>query len=683
MHSPLNKPEELDRSFGVSRVSPEAGSICFAAVFVCAMSATSAVICAVVRGPLGSPHWFVFVKAFLLLAAAVSCVLVLTTRHRQGHAGVVLGVIAILFLPCLAWLDRVLADVVIYPILLGVVFVGIWRFAVLVRGMARPTLMLAVASGCGAGICYFFVVNAKGYATVLTPEQAVTGLQHLDTLFHASIANMLVKTGHLSTGLDGFLPIKYHVLSHIWIGCIGLWLGVTTLESYYLVAQIIAIPLLFFSLIAAGALLRRPDDQSPDSALVTFVPLLLLAVADLWGWTSYLVSESYFLSLLLFLFAMPLFAEIADERSPLRPPLFALAIAGTLVLFSKISVGVIFWGATGFLLWRRTGPTALNLVKLALPIGLLVGLASMVSSPDAGTYVHTLRLLSFAREYPRGALPNIVANLVLLYGAASLWLAGSPSEKRLAETFALFAIGSLVPAVLLDIAGGSAFYFANVGTFACIAFLTAYGVPAIERRGHWAFRPAIVLGILIAVGLATDEKRNSPGKLAAQFRELNDRVHALTGADDAAPLPTARAIAALLAPAGSLRREIGDGIKRVPGTQSIETLLSLSGGQTRHLAVFVAPGNRPFWTTYLDCRGDPFIIPAILGVPMLKGINPPEFKCARDIYYTTSLYRDDAISEASTDEQLCARASGFGLDTLLVLSAPREGRKVSCAVPQR
>jgi hypothetical protein len=670
----------------MSRVSSGSASICFAAIFACTMSATSAAICAIVRGPFGSPHWFVFVKAFLLLAAAVSCVPALAEGRRQhlaGNAGVVLGVITIIFLPCLAWLDRALADVLIYPVLFGVVFVGVRRLVAVAGNMAWRTLALAIVGGCGAGICYFFVVNSKGYATVLTPEQAVTGLQHLDTLFHASIANMLVKNGHLSTGLDGFLPIKYHVLSHIWLGCIGLWLGVTTLESYYLVAQIIAIPLLLFSLIAAGALLRRSGDQPADSALVTFVPLLLLALADLWGWTSYLVSESYFLSLLLFLFAMPLLAEVADERSPLRPPLFALAIAGILVLFSKISVGVIFWGAIGFLLWRRLGTTVLNLVKLAVPIGLLVGLAGMVGSPDAGTYVHTFRLFGFAREYPHGALPNIVANLFLLYGAASLWSAGSPSEKRLAETFALFAIGSLVPAVLLDIAGGSAFYFANVGTFACIVFLTAYGVPAIERRGHWAFRPAIVLAILVAVVLATDEKRNSPSKLAAQFRELNDRVHALTGAGEAAPLPTGRAIAALLAPAGRLRREIGHDIARVPGAQSIETLLSLSGGQTRHLAVFVAPDNRPFWTTYLDCRGDPFIVPAILGIPMLKGINPPELKCARDIYYTTSLYKDDAVSEASTDEQLCARAAGFGLDTVLVLSTPREGRKVSCVVPRR
>ncbi|MGY3074692.1 hypothetical protein ACVWZZ_001063 [Bradyrhizobium sp. LM6.10] len=681
MHSSQPRPEALDRTSWASPDSPVAAAIGFAAVFICTMSATSAAICAIVRWPLGSLHWLVFVKAFLLLAAAVSCVLVLTVRRQKRHAGAVLGVIATIFLPCLAWLDRTLADVVIYPILLGLIFLGLQHSAVIARGMARRTLMIAAVSGCCAGIGYFFVVNSKGYATVLTPEQTLTGLQHLDTLFHATIANMLVESGRLSTGLDGFLPIKYHVLSHIWMGCVGLWLGVTTLDSYYLAAQIVAIPLLLFSLVTAGVLLR-PGKGLADSALATFVPLLLLMVADLWGWTSYLVSESYFFSLLLFLFAMPLLAEIADERSSLRSPAFALVIAGILILFAKISVGVIFWGAAGFLLWRRTGPTPLNLVRLAVPIGFLVGLAGMISSPDAGTYVRTFSPLSFVREYPRGALPNIVANALLLYGAGRLSLSGSLSEKRLAEVLALVAIGSLVPALLLDIAGGSAFYFANVGTFTCIVFLTAYLAPIVEKRKLPAFRPAVILVLALVVGLATEEKRKSPFRLAAQFQELRARAHLLAGEGDVSPLSTWRAIAALLTPDARLRQAVAADVSRGPGAQSIQTLLSLSSAQMRHVAVFVAPDNRPFWTNFVDCRGDPFLVPATLGVPMLKGLNPPEFKCARDIYYTTSLYAENAISEVVSDEQLCARTAGTGLRTILVLSTPHVGRRVDCNVPE-
>ena len=687
MHSLQYPLDELGRSPGAGQALSEANSVCFAAIFACAMSATSGAICAIVRGALGSPHWFVILKAFLLLAAVVSCVVMLARRNgpqqRTTHGGMVLAVVAVMFLPCLAWVNSTIADIVAYPILLGMLSAGVLRAVALARGMARHRLMLAVICGCAAGIGYFFVVNAKGYATVLTAEQTLTGLQHLDTLFHASIANMLVQSGHLSTGLDGYLPIKYHVLSHIWIGCLGRWLGVATLDSYYLVAQIIAVPLLLFSLITAGVLLRRQGQGLADSALVTLVPLLLLMVADLWGWTSYLVSESYFVALILFLFAMPLLAEIADQGTPLRLPVLALAIAGTLVLFAKISVGVIFWGATGFLLWRRLGLTFINLAMLAVPIGLLVGLASMISSPDAGTYVLTLRPFSFVREYPQGALPNIVFNLVLLYGAGALWLSGTLGERRLAECLALVAVGSLVPALLLDIAGGSAFYFANVGTFACIAFLTAHHAPIIERRKHWLTRPGVILALLAVLGFATSEKRNSLSRLAIQFQELRVRAHVLAGRGEVSPLPALSAIAALLAPDGGLRKEIAADVSRGPGARSVEILRSLGAGQMRNVAVFVAPDNRPFWTNYVDCRGDPFLVPAVLGVPMLKGLNPPEFKCARDIYYTTSLYREDAFSALTSDDGLCARASGYGLDEVLILATPNEGRRLSCAVSKR
>src|SRR5439155_1208620 len=112
--------------------------------------------------------------------------------------------------------------------------------------------MSAIACGIVAGIGYCLVINSRGYATVLAPEQAATGLLHMDTVFHAAIANMIVHHGAISTGLDGFVPLNYHVLSHIWLACLGLWLGVTTPESYYLGAQIVAIPIQFFSLALAA-----------------------------------------------------------------------------------------------------------------------------------------------------------------------------------------------------------------------------------------------------------------------------------------------------------------------------------------------------------------------------------------------------------------------------------------------
>ena len=201
--------------------------------------------------------------------AVIACATLFTVRHveRGGAYGALLvSTIAVIFLPCLAWLNGHLADVVTYPLFVGLLVAGIAQTASAMRAAPIGTWVFAVACGCLAGFGYFLVINSRAYASVLTPELALTGIHQLDTIFHASIANMLVKYGALSTGLDGFVPIKYHVLSHIWLGCVSLWLGVPTLEGYVIGRQVIAIPILLFSLSLAIHLFRRPARWSGPMA---------------------------------------------------------------------------------------------------------------------------------------------------------------------------------------------------------------------------------------------------------------------------------------------------------------------------------------------------------------------------------------------------------------------------------
>jgi hypothetical protein len=260
-----------------------------------------------------------------------------------------------------------------------------------------------------------------------------------------------------------------------------------------------------------------------------------------------------------------------------------------------------------------------------------------------------------------------------------VWLSGTPRDKRCAEVFAIIAIGSLTPALLLEIAGGSAYYFANIGTWACIVFLSAYGVATFERRGRGLLKPRVILAAILLLALATDEKRNSVEKLALQFGDLQARVRVLIGETVGTQTTTWQRIVALLAPGHPARYALADDVKRTPGGQAKQTLLSMGLMQDSRAAVFVLPDNLAFWTTYPDCRGNPFFVPAILGAPMLKGLNPSALKCARDPFYTFATYKTDANSEASTDLQLCARAADSGFTTVFVLTAPATGRKIECS----
>jgi len=555
---------------------------------------------------------------------------------------------------------------------------GIAQTVSAARAKPAGRWLFALACGGGAGFGYFLLINSRAFGSVLTPELALTGIHQLDTIFHTSIANMLIKYGALSTGLDGFVPIKYHALSHVWLGCVSLWLGVPTLEGYSVGGQIIGIPMLLFSLSLAIHLFRRPGEGPANGALLTLGSLLLLFLVELWGWTSYLVSESYFLAMIIFLLALPLLAEIAgaDPRRRLSLQLPVLGVAGLLILLSKISVGAILAGGVGFLLWRRMNMTLLGLIKLAVPLLLLVVMAIAVTS-GWSILLQSLEPLGFIRQHPRGAWPNIVANLLLIGGAYHVWRHGTARDRFCAEAVAVIAMASIVIVLLVNVPGGSDFYFVNVGTWTAIVFGCAYGGAFFEKRFPRPLAQGLIVAMLLLLAFVTAEKRQSAYRVGALFAELQARVRLVSGEGPGAETTTAQRLIALLAPGHPARNALPGDMKRTPGAQVRQTLLTLGIEDSHRAAVFVPPGNAAFWNIAVECRQDPLFIPAILGVPMLKGLNPPEFKCPREPYYGFTDYRD-ADSEPLTDQQLCSRAERWAIDTVFILDTLTTGRKIRC-----
>ncbi|EJN12806.1 hypothetical protein PMI42_03812 [Bradyrhizobium sp. YR681] len=674
--------------FAAARQAPRAdsgvGPVQFVTIFALTMSAVSAVTCTVVRGPLGGPHWLAFAKAFLLLAAMVSAVILtlsLVERHGRSYAVVPMAALATLFLPCLVVPLGWAADLLIDPILLALAFAGIRQTVLGARASPWRSRLPAVGLGVLASLGYFLVINARGLATVLSPEQAAVGVQNLDTLFHAAIANMIVKHGAVSMGMDGFVPVTYHFLSHIWLGCLGQWFGSGTYQAYFIGAQVAAVPMLFFSLFLATHLLRPRETRLRSSELLVLAPLFLLFCTEMWNISSYLISESYFLAAIIFLLGLPLLGEISRtaRRRRLCIQAACVAVIGLLMEMSKVSVGVVFLPAAGYMLLRQFALSPKALLMLGTASVVLAALGAWIIFRMMGGSLAMIDPLNFLWEYPEAAWPSLVANVVLLCAALAVWIAGARSDRRCAEAFGIMAIAACVPSLLLVIPGASAYYFIHVGTFAVVVFLVAYAGPWLERKVPNLFRPELLVAALVLVTIDTPQKIRSPVVVGEALAEIAQRASGYLGNATDVGGATWRRLVALLVPAGSTRGALAADVARVPRAQSVKTLLDAGLAETPRSAVFVPPENKLFWSYLQDCRTASLFIPAVLGAPMIRGLSPQEPACRNEPNYGFLAYGADSVSQPSTDEELCTHATRWGLRTVFVLATPTEARRIDCS----
>ncbi|OAF01245.1 hypothetical protein AYJ54_29665 [Bradyrhizobium centrolobii] len=661
----------------------KASPVQFVTIFTVTMSAVSAVICAIVRGPLGGAHWLAFAKAFLLLAAIVSTVtltLSFVERHGRSYAGVLMAALAVLFLNCLALPFGRVADLFIDPILLALAVLGIRQTVIAARAMPFRHKLPAVSLGVLAGLGYFLVINARGLASVLSPEQAIVGVQNLDTLFHAAIANMLVNYGTVSMGMDGLVPVTYHFLSHIWLGCLGRWLGSGTYQAYFIGAQVVAIPLLFFSLFLAAYLLRPRGERLRSGALLALAPLFLLFCTEMWNTSSYLFSESYFLAAIIFLLSLPLFAEISTTASRRRLCIQAgcVAVVGLLMEMSKVSVGVVFLPAAGYLLLRQLALKARTLLMLGAAALVLAAVAAFAIFRAMGGSLKMVDPLNFLWEYPELAWPSLVANFVLLCATIVVWIVSRRADRLCAEAFAIMALAASIPSVLLVIPGGSAYYFIHVGTFAAVVFVVAYAGPWLEHRVPSLFRPELLVAALVLVTLDTPQKIRSPIVVGEEWAELARRTSGYLGNATDVGDSTRKRLGTLLLPGSGRRRALAEDMMRLPRAQSIKTLRDRGLADAPGSAVFVPPENVPFWSYLQDCRTVSEIIPALLGVPMIRGLNPTAAECRNEANYGFPAYGPDSVSQPTSDDELCAHATRWGLRTVFVLARPTEVRRIDC-----
>lgn len=230
-------------------------------------------------------------------------------------------------------------------------------------------LIFAVVLGGTVGC----MVYTNEFHHPLLIENLKQGLfPHNDTYFHAAAANMVELHGTGSTGLDGLVPLRYHVGSHWVFGLLAELVGVRIMSAYLLLFPVVIVSWFAFAillLVQSCRTMLQGDERGHRNDVVFwlvftigFLGVLPLPVGSetylCLSWTT--TSESHLMSTTLLLLLVALCIHLysilqRDERHSLTDLVAILGLVPvTLVLlsFTKISIPMVMLPVAAVALWR-------------------------------------------------------------------------------------------------------------------------------------------------------------------------------------------------------------------------------------------------------------------------------------------------------------------------------------------
>jgi len=306
----------------------------------------------------------------------------------------------------------------------------------------------------------------SGYANPRWRDLLMTGHISRDVVFHAAYTEMLATYGRASTGLDGLPYVPYHFGSHLLAAALVKLTNTSALTIYNLVFPWL-LPVLYTAafMMFVMALRPRTDWRTSVPFWIVIVSgtirVLPQPIAESYGmWSLMFVSESAVLGQAIFFFGAAGIARGWVDRSWFFR-LIGLPALCFMLGFSKQSLLFVAVGGLAALLFtenrwrqRRYWPcAALVLVTACLNYWL-----------TSGTFetVHIVPF-HFVNTWTKTTVP---VWLLLNFGWAWLYIGLRVYERRRPFTdvyvlMALIATG-LIPAMLLEIPGGSAGYFVEI-----------------------------------------------------------------------------------------------------------------------------------------------------------------------------------------------------------------------------
>lgn len=447
-------------------------------------------------------------------------------------------------------------------------------------------------------------------------DRVVYGFVYKDTLFHASLAAMIKNYNVASTGLNGLIEVPYHNFSHHLYAALATLGNQAVIEVYGVATHVLFAPILIFSMASAAYTLSPKINKIKINwCLFSFLLALLPALLYKWGalWDQYFTSESYLVSLGLFILALALM----NKRKLDSRDIIVLLISTAMITSAKATVGIILIGLyLGRVLFINRNIKEFFIAISMICIGVML-LYSVASSPGYGTETKISLLHFFKTESPWGgyvgdfeylyknegrfslSLFFIITGAFLtfiflhfLVSWVAVWLTISGSKGRTYAYRHIYVLGSLAIGIavilILGVAGGSAFYFTNVALFTSAIYVIP-DLANMSDRLDWKVKKITLILIIIFLILV--------GWQGANFQSRFNKVRLELG--------------------GIMENE------KLKSIEFINTMFALRDGAP--LEVILSPDLKLLLSnSQRQFNAQPFMYPAISERPWVNVVRAPE-----------------------------------------------------------
>lgn len=544
----------------------------------------------------------------------------------------------------------------------------------MLKGASWTTMTFSLSLGIWlAGIAF-----SDKHHSAFFMEQLSRGASSIDTLFHASMVNMLISYGKFSAGIDGTVFTQYHIGSHWIYAQLCKLLGIDSLRFYLVGFYLIIIPIIlkcfltFIQLVASSIESEKSKPACGERKLNNLVYLVFTLgcmgilpheiSTKLAIWTDIFFGESYGISMALaFTFAsicIVVFHALHSKESHSRENTAALVLATAFAamacgasFLAKFPIGAIALLLSGYLLVR------LNLFKNALFMAgyiLSLGLSCWGYLTFRFPYQFKFEPFGFYSSYVGANLiPHLIFYLLWFWMFLLLSAKRLPSKnlqslkssfrerKTVLLELMIITLGiGLLAVATMNLAGGSLTFF---------------------------YDPQYWLGLILCCALIGSKTQPFP-KLLGTGLSILLLINSTCAINDL--LQYRKAVLNTAKPNGA------DFLIASEHLSTLKKLNKLPTSEKRKCVIFIPQSTKAYWSL-LPPLTIPFVVPALTGIASIDGLPPKGAEGTLYYGYANFAYgvRQPGPQNKSI-EYVCFQARARGFKRIIWLSDMGENYQI-------